>query len=98
MNTRVSCPQSCRDAFLRSLDQAKLTEKGNQNIRQALEIIDERLRLDPLEFGEPRFRLPNLNLQVRIGAVREVVVSFGVNATKRLVIINKLSYLPASSG
>jgi len=50
-------------------------------------VIGDRLRTDPLVFGEPLFRLPALELFIRQGAVAPLVVNYGVHEERRLVFI-----------
>lgn len=90
---RVSCPGIVRERFLGSLKKKGLTPDENKRVQAALKRIEERLRLDPSQFGEPRYHLPTLNLEVRIGIEQNVSVSFGVNKSSNVVIINDLVYL-----
>src|SRR5262245_15027642 len=53
----------------------------------ALQSVYERLRVDPLNFGEPLYRLPALKLSIRVGGVSPLIVSFGVHETRPLVFI-----------
>jgi hypothetical protein len=56
----------------------------------ALLTIQKRLERDPDVFGEPRFHLNHLDIQLRIAIVRPLSVTFGVNAEKRLVFIARI--------
>ena len=49
--------------------------------------IVERLRKDPLAFGEPQYRLPALRLLVCQGIVSPLVVDFAVHEDRPLVFI-----------
>jgi hypothetical protein len=60
----------------------------------ALRRIVARLEVEPLVFGEPRYRLPALQLLVRQGAIRPLVVNYAVHETQPLVFIRGFSLLP----
>lgn len=49
--------------------------------------IVERLRTDPLVFGEPSYRLPALQLQVRRGAISPLLVDYAVHEEQHLVFV-----------
>jgi hypothetical protein len=55
--------------------------------------IIERLQTDPLVFGELSYRLPALQLQVRQGGIRPLVVNYAVHETQPLVFIRVFSLL-----
>lgn len=54
---------------------------------EALALILRRLRHDPEDFGEPTFRYPNIQLPMYVGAIRPVVVHYGVQKAQRSVIV-----------
>lgn len=60
----------------------------------ALRRIVARLESEPLVFGEPRYRLPALQLLVRQGAVLPLVVNYAVHEVQPLVYIRGFSLLP----
>ena len=64
-----------------------------QRLSAALRQIVSRLQKDPLNFGEPLYRLPTLNLQVRKGAIAPVAGFYGVHNEKPLVWINGFKML-----
>jgi hypothetical protein len=66
--------------------------KGNEFL-ESLRHIDERLRHDPLDFGEPLFRLPALKLVVYQAAAGRLVVDFAVHEEKPLVFIRTFRLL-----
>jgi hypothetical protein len=73
----------------------KHAEIGNgQAFVAALREIVARLGLDPLVFGEPRYRLPALQLLVRQGAIRPLVVNYAVHETLPLVFIRGFTLFP----
>ena len=60
---------------------------------EAFRTIVERLQTDPLNFGEPLYRLPALRLLVRQGAVLPIVVDFTVHEDRPLVFIRGFKVL-----
>lgn len=66
----------------------KAAQAGNRDqFAVTLRAIRDRLRTDPLNFGEPLYRLPALKLSIRACAVPPLVVHFGVHESRPLVII-----------
>jgi len=53
----------------------------------ALQAIENRLRSDPLTFGEKRSNLDHLDLQVRVAGSEYVYVRFAVDADRRIVYV-----------
>jgi hypothetical protein len=72
--------------------QARQAGTGPQFLA-ALREIGERLRKDPLGFGEPRYRLPALRLLVCKGIVAPLVVDFAVHEDRPLVFIRGFQLL-----
>lgn len=66
--------------------------RGRQVI-SAFERILTQLRSAAFEFGEPRFVLTHLNLEVRVGIVPPLLVAYGVHREQRIVFIQ--DFLPA---
>ncbi|HLW67084.1 MAG TPA: hypothetical protein VKS79_17350 [Gemmataceae bacterium] len=58
--------------------------------------IVRRLELDPLNAGEPAYRLPKLRMQVRTVIARPLVVDFGVCEDRPHVYIKGVKLLSAS--
>ena len=56
--------------------------------------IWQQLSLNPVEFGEPLYRLPALRLQVRHGAVGPLLIHFAVHENRPLVFIKSVTLLP----
>jgi hypothetical protein len=52
-----------------------------------------RMETDPLEFGEPTYRLPALRLQVRCAAIAPLVIHFGVSEDRPDVYIKWVELL-----
>jgi hypothetical protein len=59
----------------------------------ALRQIVQRLRTDPLTFGEPQYGLPALHLVVRHAIVAPLVVDYAVHTERPLVFIRGFKLL-----
>jgi hypothetical protein len=59
----------------------------------ALRSIIDRLKTDPTDFGEPLYRLPGMNVELRTAAIRPVVMDFAVSAERRLVFIKGVTLM-----
>jgi hypothetical protein len=67
---------------------AKAAQTGTSHrFMAAMRRIVERLRTDPLVFGEPLYRLPSLKLMVRHAAIHPLVVAYAVHEEQPLVFI-----------
>src|SRR5205814_4050091 len=58
-----------------------------QRVSSALEIIRQRLRQAPLDFGELVKEYKHLRLLFHVAVVRPLVISFGINVDARFVIL-----------
>lgn len=71
---------------------ALFQEASNAGLKEAflesLRAVNERLKKDPDVFGEPRYTLKNLGIQVRIAILLPCVVTFGVNVASRKVFVS----------
>lgn len=72
--------------------EAALAGIGEQFL-SALRVIAERLRLDPLAFGEPQYRFPALRLLVCQAVVAPLVVYYAVHEDQPLVFIRAFKVL-----
>jgi hypothetical protein len=72
--------------------QASREDRGEEFLR-AIRTTVERLRNDPMEFGEPLYYLPNLRLHVRTGAVRPLCVEFAVSEDRQQVFLKVVRLL-----
>jgi hypothetical protein len=71
---------------------ADVAGEGNKFLSSAKRIVD-RLATGPLEFGEPRFDLQNMQLQVRVGVYGNLTVQYAVDEERRIVyILNFMLY------
>jgi hypothetical protein len=96
MSFRLVCSKAVLDKVKVLHKQAK--DSGQEStFLSALKSIVANLREQPLQFGEQRFTLPHLNLEVRVGAVPPLLVVFGVHKEKAIVFVRDLLSLPGSS-
>jgi hypothetical protein len=89
----VHCSGVIANELKRIQKQAKAEGRGQQALA-AIRRIWQRLVSDPLEFGEPVYRLPALRLQVRHAAVRPLKIDFAVSEDWLLVFIKGVKLLP----
>jgi hypothetical protein len=72
--------------------EAALAGRGEEFLAALRQII-QRLRKDPLTFGEPIYRLPAIQLLVRQAVVLPLVVDYGVHEERPLVFIRGFKVL-----
>jgi hypothetical protein len=89
---RVIVSDLLKDRMIALHDQAVARGKGTEYL-EALRTIYERLRDDPLEFGEPLFSLPAMKVTVRHAAVGFVVVDYGVHQQRAVVFVRSIRLL-----
>ncbi len=73
-------------------EQATLEGRGTAALAAYRQIL-QRLRTDPLQFGEPQYPLVNMRLQVRKCSVRPFVVHFAVGEEYQIVFIKEVHLL-----
>src|SRR4051794_1138994 len=88
----VSMSEQIREAIKQRHREAAQTGKGDRFLA-TLKRIYERLRADPLQFGEALFRLPALKLLVCQAALAFLVIDFAVHEEQPLVFIRGLKVL-----
>lgn len=89
---RVVASEMFRQGIQRAL--AEAVEAGTaERFLASLRIIQQRLQADPFAFGEPKYRLPALNLHVRQGAVHPLIVYYAVHEERRLVFVRSFKVL-----
>jgi hypothetical protein len=71
---------------------AKQQRRGEQALA-ALKHIYQRLQQDPLNLGEPLYRLAALNLEVRTCVIRPINMDFAVHQERFLVFIKGVKLL-----
>ncbi len=80
-------------ARVRQLHQQAIQRGSGQQFLAAFRQAVERLRQEPLIFGEPLYRLPALQLQVRQAVLLSLVVDFAVHEVRPLVLIRGFKVL-----
>jgi hypothetical protein len=80
-------------AVVKQLHAQAVQAGTGQKFLAALRQILEQLRTNPLNFGEPVYRLPALRLLVRQGALLPVVVDYAVHEDRPLVFIRGFKLL-----
>jgi len=88
----VRCSRSIATRLKRIQRQAKTQGRGEQ-VLSAIRTIYHWLSHDPIEFGEPLYRLPSLRLQVRHGVIRPLLIDFAVHEVQPLVFIKGVTLL-----
>jgi hypothetical protein len=58
----------------------------------ALKTINFRLAFEPSEWGEPRYALRHLDLEMRFGTFKMLNVWYGVNEARRLVFVKVFQF------
>ncbi len=58
----------------------------------ALKTINFRLAFEPAEWGEPRYHLQDLGLEVRFGTFKMLNVWYGVSETRRVVFVKLFQF------
>ncbi len=58
----------------------------------ALKTIDYRLAFEPAEWGEPKYSLRKLKLDVRFGTVKMLNVWYGVSLARRVVYVKVFQF------
>jgi hypothetical protein len=80
-------------AILLALHQQAIGRGVGSEFIATVRRIVQRLTRDPLTFGEPLFRLPALQLAVRQGGIRDLVVVYAVHEQRPLVFIRAIKVL-----
>jgi hypothetical protein len=90
---RVHSSKNIGVAFEKLYKQAKHEGRADAFMDAARE-IDHRLRRDPDDFGEPLYRLPALQLEVRHAVIAPLLIYFAVHEDRPLVFIKQVVLLP----
>jgi hypothetical protein len=80
-------------AVLKSLHAQQAAAGVGQKFLVALRQITQRLRSDPMTFGEPLYHLPALKLVVRQGVIAPLVVDYAVHEEQHHVFIRDFKVL-----
>lgn len=89
---RVLMSEEIRSEVRRKYLEAQQRGTGQQFIH-AFRQITQRLRTDPLIFGEPQYRLLALKLSVRQAVVAPIVVDYAVHEERPVVFIRVFKVL-----
>jgi hypothetical protein len=89
----VHCSQVIAQALREVQKEAEEQGRGPQALA-AIRRILQRLSHDPMNFGEPLYRLPVLRMQIRQGAVRPLFIDFAVCEDQPQVFIRGIKLLP----
>lgn len=74
--------------------QARATRQGRgEQVLQAIRHIEERLRTNPTDFGEPLYRLPAMKMVVPCALAPPLVIDFGVCEDGPIVFIKDIRLL-----
>ena len=79
---------------LRDLHTEATADGRGAEFVDAMRQVSDRLRSDPVKFGEDLFDLRGLRLTVKVGVVFPLVVEFGVYADQRIVFVRSFRYAP----
>jgi hypothetical protein len=79
--------------LLRALHRQEAEAGRGRAFVGAFRHIIHRLQYDPMEFGEPLYRLPVLHLVVRQGSIARMVVDYAVYEDRPLVFIRGITLL-----
>ncbi len=58
----------------------------------ALRTINYRLSFEPMDWGEPRYTLRKLNLEIRFGTFKIINVWYGVDRDRRIVYVKRFQF------
>ena len=82
-------------ASIHAIHQRARDQGRGKAVTSALRRIIHRLESNPLRFGEPVYRLPSLQMQIRTAIVRPLAVDFGVCEDRPLVFIKGVKLVSA---
>jgi hypothetical protein len=89
----LSSSKRVNDAF-RALYERACQLGLEEKFLSAARIIVDRLRSDPLEFGEARYRYRRVNAEVRIASIPPLVVHYAVHEQQRVVFMKEIGPFP----
>ena len=94
---RVSAAGPAGDQLLAIITEA--TARGaDAAVLAAIRRVRSRLRGDPRRYGEPRYTLREMRLQVFSMVVPPLYVEYGVHEEQPVVFIRRVVYIPAPPG
>lgn len=80
---------------LREIQRRAARQGRGEEVLSAFRRITHQLQQDPVNLGEPLYRLPALRMQIRSVAIRPLVVDFGVCEDRPLVFLRAVKLLSA---
>jgi len=83
----VSSPQASEEVH--KVYQAHSPEVRRQ-ILAALRLLDNNIRSNPFEFGEPVFHHSSLGLDVRLAFLPPLLIYFGIDRTNRRIFLKSI--------
>ncbi len=89
---RVIASDAVQAQFRKLAASAAVQGRGEEFLA-AYQRLMQRLETDPLEFGEPRYQLPALGLEMRRAAVAPLLINYGVNLHQRFVVVQAVDLM-----
>jgi hypothetical protein len=90
---QVHCSGAIANHLKQVQRRAKIEGRGPE-VLSAIRRIWHSLSYDPLELGEPMYRLPGMHLEVRQVALGPLLIYFAVHDQRPLVFIKGAALLP----
>lgn len=90
---RVPITGALRERLIQIGEEARAAGLHKQFLA-SIRMVSDRLRFNPLQFGEEIFDLKALKLTVRVGVALPVAVEFGVYLEQHLVIVRSFRFVP----
>jgi hypothetical protein len=78
---------------IRQLHDLAAADGRRDQFLSALRSITERLKRDPMSFGEELFDLRGLRLTIKVGVVLPIAVEFGIYEERRQVFVRDFRYV-----
>jgi len=89
----VVYPARVLDAFRKLYQRAEAADMVEALVTAA-RTIDDNLRMNPRDFGDPCYSLPQMHLDLFVRAVAPLVVWYGVHHSRDVVFVKKIDALP----
>jgi hypothetical protein len=79
---------------LKQIHKRAIEQGRGEAVLSAVRAVWHELSYDPVEFGEPLYRLPALQVQIRLGFLGPLLIDYAVHDSKPLVFIKGVMLLP----
>ena len=79
--------------ILRNIQERATSEGRGELVLDAIRQIHQRFRANPMNFGEPLYRLPAMRMIVHCAMVLPLVIDFGICEDRPLVFIKDIRLL-----